>query len=714
MARIYLVEISAMLDQCVLRGGAHVAANGAWYYGAQLVPYNAGNAYTVTASARRNVAATGALYVGLAYFNASGVLTGFDWVAASGVTPGTAWGTYTGTLAAGGAPGGTTYIAPAVVLNHGSGAVGQHECQSLRVGLSTSPTVALNDDEFFRSPPAWLRYSGDGVFARLFDGTPYAATLRFGTAGYMTRPTDTPANAYFDGRVLQPSFMRQEMPQDYAGAAAVGYGELVLANADGALSHLAYAGLDGQLVRVLTGDSDLPFASNFRELFRAKAETAIFDDKRLVIRLKDGMALLDRPLLTNTFAGNNALPAGLEGGPEIKGTPKPKLFGRVQNLPAPCINSSRLIYLVSDGGWNGGATSGDVTAVYDRGVALTNGGSYLSQVDMETNAPAAGQYRVWHAGAMFRLGSTPVGLVTCDAQANTSGASQNTWQEVMRYLARTVLPFADVNIPPYSGATQPDNWPGANLCEVGVWVNDSRTAIEALELIAKSCGVFFGWIDWRGGTRDAVLYAEAFPLPYTSRADSLYGAVRYYANSIQSVRPVAAPDEGAGVPAWRVQLGYSPVLQLQEFDVDAGVSLSRKSFLANERRQISASDAGIKTKHGNAITLVRDTQIVSEAAAGEEATRQLQLRRYRRAWFEVVVSIDGSCDPDAADNVQKLLPGLLPRLGGYVRLVHPQLRVRPQNGVDTADSYFNVMAMEVDMRRGQLRLTVRQATEPTL
>jgi len=696
-----------MLDQRVLRSGQALDANGTWYRAALRTVYDNTKTYHVYGSVRRSATANGDMYMGVHCFDAAGVALGAVWAAAGGVTPGTNWATYSGTVT--GIPGGTAFLAPALVLNHAVlPSTGHHECQSLRLALSTATTVALNHDEFFRDAWRWAQEAATpGHFVRLPTGTPYAATLRFATAGYMTHAADTPPNTYVDGRVLQPALLRQEMPAEYAGAATVGYGELVLANADGALSELVYAGLDGQTVRVRQGDSAAALSS-FADVFTATADQAIFNEKRLTIRLKDGLALLDRPLLTATFAGNNALPAGVEGGPDIKGLIKPRLFGLVQNLAPPCVNTSRLIYLVSDGGFiNQAGAGGDITAVYDRGTALTAGTAYSSQADMEANAPAAGQYRIWYAGAMFRLGSTPAGLVTCDAGANTSGRG---WQDVLTTIVKTAgLVSGQIDIESsYNVDSKPDNWTGAVTAEVGIWVDDARTALEAAEPIATSCGVMLSWLDLSGGAQPK-LYAEAWPRPYAVRDDNSYGAVWYAGSAVLSIRPTAGSEAGAGVPAWRVQLGYSPVLQLQEFDVDAGVSQARKSFVANERRQLTASDTAIKTKHTNAVTLERPTQIMNEAAALDEATRQLYLRRYRRAWFEVTAALDGALESGGV-----LIPSLRPRLGGYVRLSHPALAITTLDGTRTTDGYFNVMALEIDHRARTARMTVRQATEPTL
>src|SRR5574340_223539 len=131
---------------------------------------------------------------------------------------------------------------------------------------------------------------------------------------------------------------------------------------------------------------------------------ASFSWKEIAIRIKNRQLELNTPIQTTKYAGTNSLPDGLEGVSDIQGKSKPLLFGQCKNITPVLVNTSRLIYQVNDG-----AIITTNAAVYDNGVALTKGADYASQADMETNAPAAGAFRLWLAGGYFRLGSTPAG-----------------------------------------------------------------------------------------------------------------------------------------------------------------------------------------------------------------------------------------------------------------------------------------------------------------
>ena len=106
-----------------------------------------------------------------------------------------------------------------------------------------------------------------------------------------------------------------------------------------------------------------------------------------------------------------SLPAGVEGVVgDLAGKPKPLLFGVVTNIAPPCVNTARLIYQVNDG------TITSLDDVYDRGVALTLEGTYASEADVldDGQEPSAGMYKVYLAGGLFRLGSSPAGTVTAE------------------------------------------------------------------------------------------------------------------------------------------------------------------------------------------------------------------------------------------------------------------------------------------------------------
>lgn len=714
---VYLAELTAKVWPKFLRSGAP-AANGTWVVSQVRVAIDAGATYSAQFSVRRSSVADGGLYAGVRFWDAAGAIIvgpgGSDWwYAANGATPGTGWTSYSASFGASTAnpfPSGAVAMAPVMSLNNTS-TDGWMDCRHAYIALASATTVPLSADAYMRTAALWPQWTGSaGSWLTLTDGGDALAqtlTLRYATAGYMTLPSDTPAKTFYDGRLLQPGLLRQELPPDFSGAAAVSYGELVLLNADGALGELAYYGLDGQQVVIKRGEAGAAYSA-FTTVMTATMEQPLVDRQRCRIRLRGPDARLERPLLTGRYAGNNALPAGLEGGAELAGQPKPRVYGVVENISPPCINTSRLIYQVSDS-----ALGCSTNNVYVAGVALTAGALYTSQSDMETNAPAAGTYRAWPAGGMFRLGTTPTGRVTCNAAADPSGHG-NPW-ELWNVLYQVAYD-AGVQASEFYQAQsttwpQPDNWLGTWATDqphVGLWVTDLRTAADAMAELARSLGVWFGF------TRDSVtslgavpkLKAEPFPPPFVTYSQG-YAAylqrMRFDRSHILAVSAVAAPGAGRGLPTWKVDLSFRKnysVLQPAEMP---SLTPATYGFFEMENRRTQAADVNVLNKHATAQAIEIETCIANDATgAGYEANRQLLLRRQPRPWYEVRLSLDALASP---------LRYPLPVLGSYVYLEWPELRLVREDGSTQAEGWFTLHALELDWSRNEARMTVRQAPQ---
>ena len=714
---VYLAELTAKVWPKFLRSGTP-NAYGTQYSSQRRVPVSSLSTYTMRAVIRSGDSADGFAQAGIQLWDAAGNVIGdpwaWSWIAPARVLPGTGWTTYTADFGAGTGkplPAGAAYMAPAVLLNY-AGTTGYMDCMDCMVSLAATPSAALTADRYMRDPAMWTLWSGGtaGSFRTLTTGGDSVAqslTLRYATQGYMTHPTDTPAKTYYDGRLLQPGLLRQELPPDFSGAAAVSYGELVLLNADGALGELAYYGLDGQQVVIKRGEAGAAY-STFATVMTATMEQPLVDRQRCRIRLRGPDARLERPLLTGRYAGNNALPNGLEGGAELAGQPKPRVYGVVENISPPCINTSRLIYQVSDS-----ALGCSTNNVYVAGVALTAGALYTSQSDMETNAPAAGTYRAWPAGGMFRLGTTPTGRVTCNAAADPSGHG-NPWElwNVLYQVAYDAGVQASEFYKTQSTTwPQPDNWQGTWATDqphVGLWVTDLRTAADAMAELARSLGVWFGF------TRDSVtslgavpkLKAEPFPPPFVSYSSG-YAAylqrMRFDRSHILAVSAVAAPGAGRGLPTWKVDLSFRKnysVLQPAEMP---SLTPATYGFFEMENRRTQAADVNVLNKHATAQAIEIDTCIANDATgAGYEANRQLLLRRQPRPWYEVRLSLDA---------LASTLRYPLPVLGSYVYLEWPELRLVREDGSTQAEGWFTLHALELDWSRNEARMTVRQAPQ---
>lgn len=718
---IYLVELTAKRwPQLMRSGGPHAA--GTWVNSKTRFVLNAAHTYRVTGRVRRDTAANGFLYLGVALFDASGANIagggGSQWFygAANGVVANVAMTTYTATFGFGTAntfPGSAVTMAPLVALNYG-GTVGAMECAELWIERTASPGVAISADRYMRDPNGWRQWAGSAPEWRTWrsDADAQTDTLRYATAAYMTWPSDTPAKTQYEARVINPGLLRSELPAGFVGAVTSSYGEIVLNNTDGALGDLAYYGLDGQPFRVLAGHDGLHYGG-FNEVLLGTMQQATVDRTQVRIRLAGRDAALDRPLLSARYLGNNVLPAGLEGNAEMADKPKPLLVGRVYGLQPPCVNTARNIYQVTCGTIASAMPLQGVDRVWDAGVALTRGTPYASQGDMETNAPAAGQYREWLVGGCFRT-PAPAGVVTCDADARRSaGTGYQWWWYLLHDLATN---WAGVNAPEVQFtdayiSAQPDNWGGANWATIdqsqpGVWVTDAATTLrDVAQQLVKGHGAWFGFVHWDGlpSNGPAKLGGEIFPPPCpAAAARATY--LNLDASNCLAIAGVADPSPGRGLPVWRVELTYAPNVTVLTPSMAPTVPPLALGKQGVKDLSVYVADASVLTKHVQARAVLINTV---ENDAGTtllyEADRLLELGRYPKQWFEVRVAMAALLDQQYR-----------PRLGGYVVLSFPTLRCLWQDGTVRDWGFFSVMTLEVNFAKSEVRMTLRQATEQSL
>lgn len=200
-----------------------------------------------------------------------------------------------------------------------------------------------------------------------------AKTLYFATKGFASTAADTPAHTPFIECMLQPATMRRDAlaPGTTMGASKVGVGHLVLDNSDGSLDYLLDYAFDGRAITDYMADAEgTVFPGGYEVLTRTTMEQAEFSLKTVTLRLCDRQLELEVPLQPTPYAGDNVLPAGLEGVEDLKGKPKPLAFGVVRNVSPPCVNTSKLIYQVSDG------AVASIDGVYDSGMLLSAGTNF--------------------------------------------------------------------------------------------------------------------------------------------------------------------------------------------------------------------------------------------------------------------------------------------------------------------------------------------------
>lgn len=200
-------------------------------------------------------------------------------------------------------------------------------------------------------------------------------TLYYSSEKFNTIGTDTPAHTHFVPRLVQPVSVRRSMfaPGTTRGRSTVSIGEAKLGNIDGALDGVADYAFDGRDFTAYRGERGAAFPDGYVVVWTGKMRGVDHDGDDLVVRLRDEQTALDGLIQSTHFDGDNVLPAGLEGGADIEGEPKPFALGVVRNATPPMVNSAKLIYQVNDGAVD------SVDMVFDAGVPIVPQGSFSSR-----------------------------------------------------------------------------------------------------------------------------------------------------------------------------------------------------------------------------------------------------------------------------------------------------------------------------------------------
>ena len=482
------------------------------------------------------------------------------------------------------------------------------------------------------------------------DASGSVTTFRFASGEGYNHPS---APGYYAPNVRNALSLKRTIfsSDTTTGAVGVGAGTLDLANPDGSLDYLLDYGFDGGKLNVSLIDPTQNYSTRV-QVGRLTMEQPEMTWGNVSLQVRDRLMELEtKKIQTSLFLGNNSLPNGLEGvAGDLKGRPKPLTFGKVLNVPAPCVNTSRLIYQV-----NAGAVA-DVPAVYDRGALLTRGPDYPDQATMlAPTAPTAGTYRVWPAGGYFRLGSNPVGQVTADV---TQGAAvgNRTVAQILYAMATGAggIPTGDVSS---SDVTALD---AANSAVIGIYIDTEMTVRAAMEAVCNSIGAWFGF------DRLGILRMKRFEAPSGSFVATLVSADSTTATDantgdIISIERSATKNSGRGVPAYRVTLEYQPNYTQQASDLAGVVSQERREFLKLSNRQVTSTDSSIQLKHQLATTMKFSTLIDDPTAAQTESDRQLALYKVRRDPLSVPIRFDPTLI--AVLDIGAVVKVVIPRFG---------------------------------------------------
>ncbi|MCO5078934.1 MAG: hypothetical protein M9937_25030, partial [Chelatococcus sp.] len=215
-------------------------------------------------------------------------------------------------------------------------------------------------------------------------------TFRFATEAYITSPSDSPANTIYEPRIVDPGSFSANLYNagQTGGSASIGFGDLILANADGGLDAWFDYGFDGRRIEIKQLASVASSFSSAVTVFKGTIETIDTTDawKTLRVRIFDNRLTLDRPLQVNRYAGTT-LGAGntAEGTEDLRDQPKPLVFGKVYGIRPYAANPFDGVFQVADNAVN------DID-VFDGGSPLTQVGNYTSLAALIAATVLPGRY----------------------------------------------------------------------------------------------------------------------------------------------------------------------------------------------------------------------------------------------------------------------------------------------------------------------------------
>ena len=435
---------------------------------------------------------------------------------------------------------------------------------------------------------------------------------------FVTKATDTPAHQSFDESIIDPGSLGITAFSDgrTGGSTKLETGELILANIDGQYDNWINYSFDGRPITIYSGTSGANYPAGFVKVFTGTMESidALWD--KIIIRMRDKQFVFSTPLLATKYAGNNTAPNGVEGAVgDIKDTLKPRIYGRVFNAPCTPVNTSKLIYQISDIALN------SIDAVYDKGAALTAGADFATNALLQAATPATSTFITCKAEGMFRLGSTQAGTITADATQGATAANRTVAQIVKLIAQAAGVSAGDVSSVDVAALD------ALNSSEVGIYIGDDASTQDCVDRLLGSVGGYCSF-------------------------DSL-GVLRMGRLSIPTGTPVVEIDEyeilegverssprDISIPVFRVNVNYAKNYTVQGTDVAGSVTAERRAYIDKEWRTQKSEDATIKTQWLLATEYTVDSLITNVASANTEAARQLSIYKTPKSIYELSISLE--------------------------------------------------------------------------
>lgn len=447
------------------------------------------------------------------------------------------------------------------------------------------------------------------------DSTGTTITLRYSTNKSIT----TSGNTY-TAKIVQPAFMGQSISIDnvIGGAISSSLGELLLTNTKRDLDYLKDYIFEGKTLTIYSYNTSTLVLTT---ILTQTIEQASFEWDKVSVRLQNKSDLLDKPLQTKKYLGNNVLPDGVEGVSDLLDKYKPLLFGRVANITPTLVNTDKLIFQISS------EPVQQVVSVMSNGAYVSVSSNIIATYadfvsDVAGKVPNAGYFTTYSGaeGSFIRVGMES-GQLTCTAWEKTSVIYDSPAQVILRIL--TLAGYTSAN---YVAAdfTAIDALVADN---VGIYVTEGQTITEILNQICSSIGVWWGF-DATNKFRMYYFGIAASPLLsiHASTPTDPYG--------ITSFDIATASFNNRSIPVKEVKISYDKNWTVQAKNVLAGIIVTnypdRTTWLGEAYRKVSSVSSSTLALYPESQLLEYETLLNSETAAKSEADRVLALTSVKR------------------------------------------------------------------------------------
>lgn len=434
------------------------------------------------------------------------------------------------------------------------------------------------------------------------DGQGSPTILRYSNAEYS-------GENYYEPRLKQPGLFQEGLFSNNilpAQRSSVGVSKLI--NVDGFLNFLVDYAIDGRSITLSFFDGE-----TVQEAFTGTCERFDFSRTEVSVVMRAPSDILNVSRNFTEYLGTNIAPDGLEGTEnDLKGNPKPRLYGEGRNITPILVNSQKLIYQVSD-------INCTILSVRDNGVELEFDGTYNSLTELETLPPDENDWEDWMPPAgtyrryegYVRLGVEPSGQLTVDADGPNTLLG-----DVFEYVSN------EAGVVLSSGKAELNTFGNCRLL-----ATQEENYIQLLDRLALSAGCY-----WRRRS-DGDLEVGLVPTPDENNI-SLF--IEDY--MIIDMNRSASGGGSNGLPIYRVEVQADRIESVQK-DLSGSADAELRARVASQYRKANAQDLSVQSRHPLSTEFTLSSDLSSLSSAQNVADNILSLLSPRRDVVSVQINL---------------------------------------------------------------------------